>query len=257
MLVLRMLRGTLPNRGRDYNGLSHEPAGGMEEKRNGGVLQARDEESAAPQQKAADSIAGIDHDHTLRKGEMSMNIKTTAFLFVIGIAVIMIAGADPSPAFAEQSGSISRHEALESRVQVLEDREEIRQLLMDYGRFLDQRDFGAFSGLFAKTEGEWIGGMGRAKGSQAIRELMESTIGKDTSIMQSCHLFTNETIHINGDQATALTKWIFVVPGESNRPQLVFLGHYEDSMIRENGRWRFLRRVVRADIPTDNQIKTK
>jgi len=150
-----------------------------------------------------------------------------------------------------------KHEALESRVQALEDREEIRQLLMDYGRFLDQRDFGAFSGLFAKTEGEWIGGMGRAKGSQAIRELMESTIGKDTSIMQSCHLFTNETIHIDGDQATALTKWIFVVPGESNRPQLVFLGHYEDSMIRENGRWRFLRRVVRADIPSDNQIETK
>ena len=184
-----------------------------------------------------------------------MNTKPTAFLFVLGIAAILIAGVNPFPAWAEQTVSISRHEALESRVKELEDREEIRRLLMDYGRFLDQRDFRAFSELFAKTKGEWIGGMGRAKGSQAIRELMESTIGKDMSMKQSCHLFTNETIHINGDQATAVTKWVFVVSGESNRPQLVFLGHYEDSIVRENGRWKFLRRVVRADIPTDNQIQ--
>ena len=184
-----------------------------------------------------------------------MNTKPTTFLFVLGIAAILIAGVGPYSAWAEQSAFMSKYEALESRLKRLEDREEIRQLIMDYGRFLDQRDFRAFSELFAKTEGEWIGGMGRAKGSQAIRELMESTIGKDTSMTQSCHLFTNETIHINGDQATAVTKWIFVVPGESNRPQLFFLGHYEDSMVRENGRWKFMRRVVRADIPNDDQIQ--
>jgi hypothetical protein len=186
---------------------------------------------------------------------MNMNTKPTAFLFVLGIAAIVIAGVYPFPARAEQTASISNYYALEYRVKKLEDREEIRQLLMDYGRFLDQRDFRAFSELFEKTEGEWIGGMGRAKGSQAIRELMERSIGRDTSMTRSCHLFTNETIQINGDQATALTKWIFVVPGESNRPRLLLLGHYEDSMIRENGRWKFLRRVVRADIPTDNQIQ--
>jgi hypothetical protein len=191
----------------------------------------------------------------LKNGAMKMNKKPTPFLFALGIAVVLIAGTVPFPAWAEQTIPISKHEALESRVKKLEDREEIRQLLMDYGRFLDQRDFHAFSELFAKTKGEWVGGMGRAKGSQAIRELMESTIGKDTSMTQSCHLFTNETIQVNGDQATALTKWIFVVPGESNRPQLFFLGHYEDSMVREEDRWKFLRRVVHADIPRDDQIQ--
>jgi hypothetical protein len=150
---------------------------------------------------------------------------------------------------------MSDYHALESRVKKLEDREEIRQLLIDYGRFLDQRDFRSFSRLFAKTEGEWIGGMGRARGSKAIRELMESTIGRDTSTTRSLHLFTNETIHINGDKATALTKWVFVVTGGSNRPQLFFVGHYEDSIVRENDSWKFLRRVVHADIPADDQIQ--
>ena len=184
-----------------------------------------------------------------------MKIKPPAFLFTFGITAILIMCVDSFPIWAEEAAPISNDKALESRLKRLEDREEIRQLIMDYGRFLDQRDFRAFSELFAKTEGEWDGGMGRAKGSQAIRELMEGTIGKDMTMTQSCHLFTNETIHVNGDQATALTKWVFVVPGESNRPQLFFLGHYEDSMIREDGRWKFLRRVVRADIPNDDQIK--
>jgi len=184
-----------------------------------------------------------------------MNNRQPAFLIVLGIAIVLTASVGSFPFWAEQPAFISRDDTMESRLKRLEDREEIRQLIMDYGRFLDQRDFRSFSELFAKTEGEWDGGFGRAKGSKAIRELMESTIGKDTTMTQSCHLFTNETIHVNGDQATALTKWIFVVPGESNRPQLVFLGHYEDSMVREDGRWKFLRRVVHADIPRDDQIQ--
>jgi hypothetical protein len=42
-------------------------------------------------------------------------------------------------------------------VQRLEDTEEIRNVLLDYGRFLDARDFAAYSRLFAK-DGEWVGG---------------------------------------------------------------------------------------------------
>ena len=101
--------------------------------------------------------------------------------------------------------------------------------------------------------------MGKAKGPQAIRKLMEDTIGKNTEKIRApnFHLFTNEIIHVNGNQADATTKWIFVVQGEANRPQALYLGHYEDSLVRENGRWKFLRRVVFADIPADNAISNK
>ncbi len=88
-------------------------------------------------------------------------------------------------------------ESVEVRLQRLEDREEIRQLLTDYGRYLDKRDFDSFSRLFAEKEGEWIGGMGRAKGRQAIGTLMEDTIGHDTTGKiggPNYHLFTNEMI---------------------------------------------------------------
>jgi|WetSurMetagenome_2_1015567.scaffolds.fasta_scaffold934830_1 hypothetical protein len=184
--------------------------------------------------------------------------KNTYFnLFALSVlSIIVMAGIMPGRSVA---AAAEKPESLASRLQRLEDREEIRQLLKDYGRFLDQRDFASFSRLFAEKDGEWIGGMGKAKGPQAIQKLMEDSIGKNTekTSAPNFHLFTNEIININGNQADATTKWIFVVQGDTNRPQALLLGHYEDSMIRENGRWKFLRRVVHADIPPDNAIPKK
>jgi hypothetical protein len=178
-------------------------------------------------------------------------------LFVISmIAIILIGGTVPGYIGAV---SAEKRSAAEDRLQQLEDREAIRQLLTDYGRFLDQRDFASFSQLFAEKEGEWDGGMGKARGPQEIRRLMESTIGKNTEKVSApnFHIFTNETIQVNGDRAVATTKWIFMVQGEGGRPQPVYLGHYEDSMVREGGRWKFLRRVVHADIPSDEVLSKK
>lgn len=187
-----------------------------------------------------------------------MNTKSILFLCSMGICVISISCAGIRSASEEFPVSSSWNETAEDQLRKLQDRVEIRQLLMDYGRFLDQRDFAAFSDLFAEKEGEWIGGLGSAKGSRNIRDLMEKTIGTDSSMTKASnfHLFTNETIRLNGDQAEATTKWIFVVRAEDARPQPVFLGHYEDTIIRENGRWKFLRRVVYGDIPADNPLES-
>jgi hypothetical protein len=177
-----------------------------------------------------------------------LSIVTAAAVLMGGIAMDYV-----------HATSKEKKESVEARLQRLQDREEIRQLLMDYGRFLDRRDFASFSQLFAEKEGEWVGGMGSAKSPQAIRKLMEDTIGKDTMKVSASnyHLFTNEIITVSGDRANATTKWIFVVQSEAGRPQPFFLGHYEDSIVRENGRWKFLRRVVYGDIPADDPLARK
>jgi 3-phenylpropionate/cinnamic acid dioxygenase small subunit len=140
---------------------------------------------------------------------------------------------------------------LAARVQRLEDREEIRALLLAYGRALDSRDFIAFSELFAEEEGEWVGGLGAAKGRQAIFDLMDSTIGHDRPRTgpPSYHVFSNEQITVDGDRASATTKWIFVMQSDEASPRWVYLGHYDDTFIREDGRWRFLKRQAFTDIP--------
>jgi len=177
-----------------------------------------------------------------------------AFLGTAAVALTAVAFSGFMPAKSAET-----QQTVEARLQRLEDREAIRKLLMDYGRFLDQRNFSAFSQLFAEKDGEWIGGMGRAKGSPAILKLMEDTIGKDSkgSGTPNHHLFTNEMIRVDGDRAEALTKWIFMVQGEAGRPQPFYLGHYEDIFIREKGHWKFLRRTAYGDIPADDPLAPK
>ena len=67
-------------------------------------------------------------------------------------------------------------DSLAARVQVLEDREAIRALILAYGQAHDHRDYKTFASLFA-ANGEWVGGLGSAKGPEAIFALMDKTIG--------------------------------------------------------------------------------
>jgi SnoaL-like domain len=150
---------------------------------------------------------------------------------------------------AQEPAQAADLESLAARVQVLEDREAIRALILAYGAAHDHRDYRTFSNLFA-TAGEWVGGLGSAKGPQAIFELMDRTIGHDPKPNGSgtYHVMTNDQIEIDGDNASATTKWIYITPGDDGAPKMVFLGHYDDQFIRENGEWKFLRREAPADI---------
>lgn len=164
----------------------------------------------------------------------------------------LIAGAGLCLALVSQP-LLAADAALEARVQVLEDRESIRSLLLDYGRHLDNRDWDAFAALFARNGGTWNGGMGIARGAQEIREMMISTIGTDNSGvngsgLSNLHLLGNEFIDVQGDSATALSKWIFIMTAPQGGPDVVFVGHYSDQLIREDGSWRFRERVVHGDI---------
>ena len=139
--------------------------------------------------------------------------------------------------------------ALTARVQALEDREEIRALILAYGQAHDHRDYRTFAGLFA-ANGEWIGGLGSAKGPDAVFALLDKSIGHNPLPNGSgtFHVMTNDQIKLDGDRASSRTKWIYLTAAEDNSPKLTYLGHYDDEFVRENGRWRFLRRQSISDI---------
>ena len=166
---------------------------------------------------------------------------------VLPTLVVTAGLAAPSPSRAQDLGSLAK------RVQLLEDREAIRALILAYGEAHDHRDYRTFASLFA-AEGEWVGGLGSAKGPQAIFELMDRTIGHDPSPSGSgtFHVMTNDQIEIEGDSASAVTKWIYITPGDGGAPRMVFLGHYDDRFIRENGVWKFWRREAPVDIPVQD-----
>jgi hypothetical protein len=149
------------------------------------------------------------------------------------------------------TGNVGKSD-LGARVQRLEDREEIRKLFNDYGHTLDLRNFAGFEELFAE-DSEYVGGgaMGTLRGPRAIRAALEDQMAANPAHLNSAnfHLFFNESIDVDGDRATAISKSAFVVRSDSNKPDMVFLASYDDVLIRENGKWKFLRRVVHGDIP--------
>jgi ketosteroid isomerase-like protein len=140
-------------------------------------------------------------------------------------------------------------QSLEARVQHLEDLEEIRSALIDYGRFLDARDFASYSHLFAQ-EGEWVGGFGSVRGPAAIQAFMEKNMGPNKG--NTLHVLTNFVIDVKGDTATAWSRWTFLAPGPDGKPVPDQAGHYNDMFVRENGHWKFQRRVAPRDIPVSS-----
>jgi len=163
-------------------------------------------------------------------------MKIAALLFMASLL------AAQAPRAAQNDTSIA------TRLQRLEDIEEIRTLLLDYGRFLDARDLPAYSRLFAK-DGEWVGGFGSAQGPAGILAFMEKNLGTGPNRNNSFHILSNFEIDVKGDAATAWSRWTFVVPGADGKPVISQSGRYDDTLIRENGRWKFKRRVASNDIP--------
>src|SRR5689334_6698293 len=119
--------------------------------------------------------------------------------------------------------------SLAERVQRLEDIEEIRTVLLDYGRLLDARDFAGYSRLFAK-DGEWVGGFGSVRGPAAIQAFMEKNIpGPNTA--HNYHVLSNFEIEVHGNTATAWSRWAFVVPGPDQKPVIAQGGRYDDLLV--------------------------
>ena len=141
-------------------------------------------------------------------------------------------------------------EPLEARLQRLEDLEAIRALFLEYQRRLDAKDFAGYGALFAER-GELVAGELHATGPAAIEQLVRSMVGSllSASPGADAHLVVNPSIELDGDRATARVTWVYLERGADDRPQLSKLGHYDDELVRESGRWRFLRRSAPTDMP--------
>ena len=138
---------------------------------------------------------------------------------------------------------------VEERLQKLEDVEGIRNLLIDYGRALDARDFDAYGKLFAK-DGAWKGGMGGATGPENIANMVRAGFAKmdPKQYENSNHVMTSMDIAVDGDTATAWSRWLWVIPGADGIGRVQRAGHYEDTLVREDGQWKFKTRQAFTEI---------
>jgi hypothetical protein len=136
------------------------------------------------------------------------------------------------------------------RLQRLEDIEEIRRVLVAYGRHLDRRDFAAYAALFAR-DGVWDGGFGAATGPAEIQAMMERTIGGSLieGAQKNYHLMSSFDVEVEGDTGRAWSRWTFVAQDADKRPRVLYAGRYDDELVRKDGRWKFKLRRVSGDLP--------
>ena len=137
---------------------------------------------------------------------------------------------------------------LMARLRRLEDLDAIRQLLIDYGYYLDHGLFEQYGSLFADDGEVLLGPIGRAKGPEAITALMTKTLGGRQG--SSYHIICNPVIQLDGDRATTDVTWLVVTRTESGAPSASMLGRHKDVVIRQRGEWKFQRREGYVDIPS-------
>lgn len=142
-------------------------------------------------------------------------------------------------------------DALAAKVQVLEDREAIRALLVTYARTLDERDFAGFEQLWAK-DSEFIGGANNsAKGPAAIRDLLQGLLKVNGAPVpgRDWHLVMNQTIDVMGDTATGFSRGTWVVTDPEKQLRVSIIANYYDQFVREGGRWKFKRHQIGGTAP--------
>ncbi len=144
---------------------------------------------------------------------------------------------------------MAKKSELDARLKRLEDVEGVWQLFMDYRRHLDARDFASYSQLFVE-DGVWSGNLGEARGPAEIEGLLVRTLEvyPDDST-RTYHLVCNPTVEVDGDRATAYSTWVFITRDDRDQPVLSLMGHYDDVLVRSDGRWKFQRRVAHLDVP--------
>lgn len=138
--------------------------------------------------------------------------------------------------------------SVEQRLRVLEDKEAIREVLLAYGRALDSRDTQAYADLFA-ADGEWSGGVGQAKTPTGIKKMLDDLFGNSTGgFSKAHHVMANMVIEVDGDTATANSRWMWVHGDAEGSPVVRRSGVYNDELVRENGAWKFQKRRASTEL---------
>jgi uncharacterized protein (TIGR02246 family) len=145
--------------------------------------------------------------------------------------------------------------ALEQRLLRVEDELAIRRVLVDYSATQDAHDYAGYAALFAK-DGEWVNGKTVHKGREAILKMLIDLYGSPPPGYvnnESFHITSNPEVNVNGDRATARSRHLLVMRGPNGEPTPVLAGRYEDEFIREDGKWKILRRVDNPVMPTSEE----
>jgi ketosteroid isomerase-like protein len=148
---------------------------------------------------------------------------------------------------------MAKADSIEARLERVEAELAIQRLIIDYAVHLDNRNYGGYVGLFT-TDGEWGNAEGGYKGHDAILGMLLKIIGPDGAKNDAnFHIPSNIQVDVDGDKATAFSRFLFVIRGPDGAPVPALAGAYRDEFVRENGAWKIRRRVAENIMPNSEE----
>jgi ketosteroid isomerase-like protein len=143
------------------------------------------------------------------------------------------------------------------------DRAEIENISARYMVAVDSGDIETVMSTWA-DDGvlDWIGGV--ENGKDAIRKAMSNfggaailgTMPADAKTRQRTrHQIMNHVIDVNGNTAKTTAYWFAMTNNTPQKDvQLLYMGHYEDELVKQNGKWLFKKRKVYNESLTNRSL---
>lgn len=128
-------------------------------------------------------------------------------------------------------------EALRARLQILEDKQALTELLDQYCKAPDCFDFAGHANTYLEDGTQWYGPWAPIKGRKNIQDTIEKN---EKNIQNQIHYMTNMRFEINGDNATGTSYLLMVVIRKGEKPEdgLWQGGPYEWTFKRTADGWR-------------------
>jgi 3-phenylpropionate/cinnamic acid dioxygenase small subunit len=120
-----------------------------------------------------------------------------------------------------------------------EDRQDISDLLVRYATGIDRRDWPLFRTVFTDDCELDYGEIGTWHGVDAVTDFMDTT---HAMAGHTLHRLTNQTITLDGDNASARTYIDAVIMFGDNQSGVNAWGFYDDEIVRTTDGWRIARR---------------
>ena len=133
-----------------------------------------------------------------------------------------------------------------SQDDIARDKAAITELIARYNYAIDHEDYQGWANTFA-PDGVFHGIIGKFAAHKELDKFIASVKNLTATSPNLRHYVTNILPEINGNEARCTCFLLMTSTTKEGGSKIAAAGEYEDRLVKINGQWLFLERIVRVD----------
>lgn len=133
-----------------------------------------------------------------------------------------------------------------SQDDIARDKVAIAELIARYNYAIDHNDYQGWANTFA-PEGVFHGIIGKFAAHKELDKFIASVKNLTATSPNLRHYVTNILPEINGNEARCTCFLLMTSTTKEGGSKIAAAGEYEDRLVKRDGQWLFLERIVRVD----------